>query len=253
MLLKPDSVLVSQPLLLDIKQRRFITGMRFSAETANFFFGKILKSLAEWGDLPATVSRADEHLEIFSFAWALVDNVRRFHRLLWKAPGIKNLPSSESFVKKWDSQLRDIRNAMQHPDGDYMKNMKENYVYGSIYWVDGRRRLVDKQIVTHMLAAGPQANRSTKEVVLPPLFVDSGDEIHQIVLTTAGASVQLELIVADMVSALFDIEKFVLDFYLKEKDKIPNFDVERRRKMELRAQSDQNLRFEVNVSNVPTE
>ncbi|MBB4619130.1 hypothetical protein [Sphingomonas abaci] len=253
MLLKSDSILVSQPLLLDIKQRRFITGIRFSAETTHFFFRKLLKSLAEWGDLPTTISRADKHLEIFSFAWALVDNVRRFHRLLWKAPGIKNLPSSASFVKKWEGELRDIRNAMQHPDGDYMKTMKENYVYGSIYWVDSRRRLENKQIVTHMLSAGPQANRSTKEVVLPTLLIDSGDDIYQIVLTTAGASVQLELIVADMVSALLDIEKWVLETYLKIKDEIPAFDAERRRKMEMRAQSDQNVRLEVDVSNVPID
>jgi hypothetical protein len=245
MLLQPDSILVSQPLLLDIKQRRFLTGIRFAAESAELFHTQLRGALEVWNGLSTSASKHDEHLRIFASAWALVDNARRFHRLLWKLPSLKDLPCVRQFVDRWSRTLRKARNAMQHPDGDYSRDMHDNYVYGSVYWIDSRSRESEGIVLAHAVNAGPQANRELRDGIFPiDIPIDSGNDVHSVVLSTAGASVELDNLMRDIRDTLSQLEECVRE-RVEAYQAAPSNDAHRKARLALRAQADTYFRLEV--------
>ena len=73
-------------------------------------------------------------LTLFVDAWALVDWVHRLHDLVEHAPGLKKSPGKELFLRETASSNR-LRNAFQHPTGEYAKGTPDGTPWGSLAWV----------------------------------------------------------------------------------------------------------------------
>ena len=245
MILSYDSVLVSLPLLLNIEQRRFLTGVRFAAESAQHFHSELHADLKLWDELPLSMSRREEHLRLFAAAWAMVDNGRRFHRLLWKIPFLNKIEFVEKFVEYWKTPLRSARDAMQHPDLDYPKDMEDNYVYGSIQWIDSRL-LHQGRTIAHAVNAGPQANSElSKPPFQGPISTDINDSVHSLKLSTAGASIQLDDLMCDIKNTLLLLEEHVGQSWREVREAVPENNTEREVRLALRAQTDTFFRLEL--------
>jgi hypothetical protein len=246
MLLSPDSVLVAPPLLLNIKQRRFLTGIRFAAESAQLFFDQLAAALEKWHDLPSSGPGTEEHLSLFASAWALTDNARRFHRLLWKIPELSKLPCATGFVNRWAGTLRKVRDAMQHPDGDYRKDMSENYTFGSLYWVDSRFRTTTGFVYAHTVNAGPQANSRLRDAKFPsPIPIDSEEGVHSLVLSTAGAAVKLHDLMDDIKQTLSLVEDYVQCEWQRLRQSTTAKDAQQAARLAVTAQTDTSFRMDV--------
>lgn len=245
MLLSSSSILVSQPLLLDITQRRFLTGIRFAAESAELFYSILCERLEAWNPIAGPPPTDEDHLKVFGSVWAFIDNSRRFHRLLWKIPELNKLPKLSGFVEGWSATLRSVRDAMQHPDADYINEMKENYVYGSLYWIDSRRRITDNIISAHLVNAGPQSNYKLKGIKYPiDIPIDSKDGVHSIIISTAGAAVEIDRLMKDIKETLYHIEDHLRTF-LDQLTKLAATDNKRRARLALRAQRDTFYRLDL--------
>jgi hypothetical protein len=73
-------------------------------------------------------------LGIFADSWALVDWVHRMHDLVNHAPGLKTSPGKSLFLRETTSADR-LRNAFQHPTGEYAKAAPDGTPWGTISWV----------------------------------------------------------------------------------------------------------------------
>lgn len=195
----PDSIFVAQPLLLNIRQRRFLVGIRYAVETAQLAEKRLLDALRRWHDKQNDPSISSTQIEIFADAWAIVDNARRFQRLLWKMDGVAHIDIAKNFVKRWP-QLKNMRDAMQHPDKDFSKSTLNNsYVYGTFYWIDARERPSTDKVFAYVMNAGPQANYELPKQEFPvPIAYDYGDDIYSIILRTADALLNISDLMQDI-------------------------------------------------------
>jgi hypothetical protein len=248
----PHSVFAAQPLLLDIRQRRFLVGIRFAVETAQLSGKRLWYALECWHDKQNTPQGLPTNIEIFADAWAVIDNARRLQRLLLKAPMLSDATAAKEFVNRWPA-VKSMRDVIQHPDKDFRKeNLNGNYVYGTLFWVDARYRLSDNKIYAYTLHAGPQVNHKIESQAFPaPISIDSGDSVHSVVLTTADAVVNISDLLSDVerTIAILDEQFTAATNEAIELEKLRHPD--RAAKLELKAQTDLWSRVEISPETPP--
>ena len=195
-----NSVLLEQPLLLDIKQRRFLVGIRFAVQSIGLSKARLWTSLELWRNQEQSATEDVTVAELFTDVWSIVDNARRLHRLLWKIPHLNEIGFVKSFVEKWEIILKSVRGAIQHFDGEVsQENMPDNYVFGQLHWIDSISRGASGEVYVYFVPAGPQANNLLRPTGFPmSIPVDSGDSIYPVILETGGESLNISDLLTDI-------------------------------------------------------
>ncbi|WP_133175357.1 hypothetical protein [Sphingomonas oleivorans] len=244
-----DSIFLAQPLLLDVKQRRFLVGIRFAVETTQLSGRRLWAALERRHDNHEKVAPETANMELFADAWAIVDNARRLQRLLWKMPGVEDEAVAQGFVSRWPS-LREMRDAMQHPDKDYSKNhFGENYVYGTLCWVDSRFRIGHGKVYAYVINAGPQANPNLNDSKFPfDVPIDSLDNIHSVVLMAGGVALSLDALLRDICETMDKLDSVYTNAIKNILDEQKMLYPERTIKLEKKAKTDKGFRLELTVN-----
>lgn len=194
-----DSVLLSQPLLLDLKQRRFLVGVRFAVESLELSRTRLWNALERWHTEGNVTGGALSVAGLFTDVWSIVDNARRLQRLLWKMPFAGEISFAKAFVDRWPT-VKKVRDAVQHVEQDFLNtDMLDNHVYGQLCWIDMRFRISDGKVHAYVVPAGPQANRQLNSVQFPAAIpIDTGDSIDSVILQASGVNLNIAHLLIDI-------------------------------------------------------
>ena len=250
----PGSIFLAQPLLLDIRQRRFLVGIRFAVETLQIGQKRLWSSLERWGLEGCVSEQALGVSELFTDVWSIVDNARRLQRLLWKIPSLNESAIAQSFVERWPA-LKIMREAIQHPDLDFAKaEAKSNYIYGQLCWVDSRFRVSNGKIYAYAVPAGPQANNQVENVTFPAdVPMDSGDGINPVIFEAAGTSINISDLLSDIAKTIAALDAELCENVKAAIASQKQAHPARAAKLDLLAKVNSGFRLEVSVDAQPTE
>ncbi|MEO6093323.1 MAG: hypothetical protein ABIT04_01780 [Novosphingobium sp.] len=234
-----NSVFQTHPLLLDVRQRRYLVGIRFSVQTTMLAARRLVTGLKRWSDCPPEEAAKPTNVELFADAWSIVDNARRLQRLLYNMPGISEYSAVSDFVARWP-ELKRMRDTMQHLDKDFGKErFADNYVYGTIYWIDSRTRESKNKIYVHTVNAGPQANATLEDFAFPSSIpIDAGEDIHRVVLSVAGSPLRIDDLLADIHNTIVSLDVDLTAATELQFANQTNVSSERKARLELKARTD---------------
>lgn len=179
----------------------FFAGIRYSLDMAEISYRRLRMSAEKYASVRDCDEAEVHNIAMFTDAWSLIDNARRFQRLAWKMPDNANEPTAGDFVTRWP-HLKTMRDSFQHPDKDFSpldSEVASPSVFGRLSWVDARREATDRRISVYVLAAGPPPNGQPPSTAGPPVKLDGKPEIRDFILEAAGVSVDLTNLMEDIV------------------------------------------------------
>lgn len=132
-IIQRDSSLRKIPSNVETNGRLCLDAIRCCIEAIGLSYARLVAG-AVAADAATRTPGGAPPFPIFADSWAMVDWVHRMHDLVKHAPGLRNSSGKQLFLRETASADA-LRNAFQHPTGEYAKGTPDGSPWGSISWV----------------------------------------------------------------------------------------------------------------------
>ncbi len=212
MLPKENSILRLLPFSLDKRQLLILDSIRFTLEMIDYSNNMLKEKLRITSK---GKNRQHDLPELFTYAWNIVDNSKRFYSLYKKLPSVNNHRNIENL-----DFLRTFRNTYQHLDQRIDESILSNEkpIYGSLKW---QFNDVETNKTVYNLAISG-INLGTKgHNIYPEGKSKSKNEIDNIIIETVDAKGMREIDLSELYLNIVDITD-KLEIQLNEQFEIQN-------------------------------